>query len=220
MRIVRKFGYSLLMAAVPALASAQQAANARTSFDNSWYWGAKGGIASFDPNGAGRVSANSVGAEWMITRSRGALVISIDQSFFNATAGVFDPSVQGSVRPVAISDLRRYSASLFAFPVGGSIRPYLGGGLAINVIQNANPGGTFTSQAAQTSVYDLVAEQTSRASAVLTGGLQAHFGRVALFGQASGMPTRNNFLIAGSQYTFVFEGGLRFNLASAIDPLK
>ena len=221
MRIVRKFGYTLLMAAVPVAAGAQQMANPRTAFEDSWYWGVKGGIASFDPNGGGRVNASSVGAEWLITRSRAALYLSLDQSFFDETAGVFDPTVQGSVRQVSISDLRRYSAGLLAFPVAiGNLRPYLGLGLSVNVIQNADPKGTFANQASQSSVFDAVGEQTSKASAVFTGGAQANFGRVAIFGQASAMPTRNNFLISGAAHTFLFEGGIRYNLARAIEQLK
>lgn len=221
MRIVRKFGSWLLVAAVvPAMAGAQQAANPRHAFEDSWYWGAKGGIASFDPSGGGRVSASSVGAEWMITRSRAALYLSVDQAFFDETAGIFDPSVGGSVRPVSINDMRRYGVGLFAFPIAGSVRPYLGLGLSLNVIQNADPSGTFVNQGSQTAVFDRVADQTSKVSAVFTGGLQANAGRMAFFAQASAMPTRNNFLISGSSHTFVIEGGIRYNLAQAIEQLK
>ncbi|MBC7897794.1 MAG: hypothetical protein H7066_20410 [Cytophagaceae bacterium] len=220
MRIVRKLGYTLLVAIVPTVASAQ-AAQPRNSFDDSWYWGAKGGVASFDPNGSGRVTAPSMGAEWLITRSRAALYISIDQAMFDETAGVYDPSVQGSVRPVSISDLRRYGAGLYAFPVAiNNIRPYLGFGLSINVIQDADPKGTFVSSNSQDSVFNAVQEQTSKVSAVFTGGAQVNFGRIALFGQASAMPTRNNFLFAGASHTFVLEAGLRYNLARAIEQLK
>ncbi|MBK8248218.1 MAG: hypothetical protein IPK85_12545 [Gemmatimonadetes bacterium] len=220
MRIARQLGLSLVVLALPAVTIAQTTPS-RTSFENSWYWGAKGGVSSFDPNGAGRVTASSIGAEWLITRSRGALYLSVDQSFFDDVAGVYDPTVQGSVRPVDVSDWRRYGIGLLAFPVTwGNMKPYAGLGLSINVIQNANPQGTFTTTASQTSVFDDVAEQTSKVSATMTAGLQIQLGRAALFGQASAMPTRNNFLISGSSHTFVLEGGLRFNLASAIDVLR
>jgi hypothetical protein len=33
------------------------------------------------------------------------------------------------------------------------------------------------------------------------------------------MPTRDNFLLKGGSHTFVFEGGIRYNLATAIDKL-
>lgn len=220
MRIVRKLGFTLLVAIVPTVAGAQ-AAHPRTAFEDSWYWGAKGGIASFDPNGGGRVNASSVGAEWLITRTRAGLYVSVDQAFFDEVAGVYDPTVQGSVRPVSISDLRRYSAGLLAFPIAhNNIRPYLGIGLSVNVIQNADPRGTFVSTASQDSVFNSVNELTSKVSAVFTGGAQVNFGRIALFGQASAMPTRNNFLFSGASHTFVIEAGLRYNLARAIEQLK
>lgn len=220
MRIARQLGLSLFALAIPAVASAQSS-SPRTSFENSWYWGAKGGVTSFDPSGGGRVNASSVGAEWLITRSRGALYLSVDQAFFEDVAGVYDPTVQGSVRPVDVSDWRRYGIGLYAYPLTwGNIKPYAGLGLTINVLQNADPQGTFTTPASQSQVFDDVAEQTSKVSATVTTGLQVQLGRAALFGQASAMPTRRNFLISGSSHTFVFEGGLRFNLASAIEVLK
>lgn len=220
MRIARQLGLSLVVLATPAVTIAQTTPS-RTSFENSWYWGAKGGVSSFDPNGAGRINASSIGAEWLITRSRGALYLSVDQSFFDDVAGVYDPTVQGSVRPVDVSDWRRYGIGLLAFPVTwGNLKPYAGLGLSINVIQNADPQGTFTTTASQTRVFDDVAAQTSKVSATMTAGLQVQLGRAALFGQASAMPTRNNFLISGASHTFVLEGGLRFNMASAIDVLR
>jgi hypothetical protein len=220
MRIVRKLGYTLLVAIVPTVVSAQ-AAQPRTSFEDSWYWGAKGGVASFDPNGSGRVTAPSFGAEWLITKSRAALYVSVDQAMFDETAGVYDPTVPGSVRPVSISDLRRYGAGLYAFPVAyNNIRPYLGIGVSINVIQDADPRGTFVSSPSQDSVFNSVHELTSKVSAVVTGGAQVNFGRIALFGQASAMPTRNNFLFSGASHTLILEAGLRYNLARAIEQLK
>lgn len=220
MRIARLFGFTLLLSA-PVAAHAQQSTGSRTQFEDSWYWGAKAGMSSFDPDGAGRVSASSFGAEWLITRRRAGLYLSVDQSFFDATAGVFDPSVQGSVRSVDVSDWRRYAAGLLAFPVTmGSLRPYLGVGLTINVLQKADPRGTFASTASQTSVFNAVEEQTSKVSPTFTGGAQLQIGRAALFGQVSSMSTRNNFLISGASHTFVLEGGLRFNIASAIEQMK
>jgi hypothetical protein len=219
MRIARTLGFTLLLAA-PVVADAQ-AANPRTQFEDSWYWGAKAGMSSFDPNGGGRINANAFGGEFLITRTRGALMLSVDQSFFDDVAGVFDPSASGSVRPVDVSDWRRYSAALLAFPVRwGALRPYLGAGLSINVIQNADPKGTFINQASQSAVFDRVSEQTSKVSALLIGGAQVNAGRLGFFAQASAMPTRNNFLISGSSHTFVVEGGVRFNLASAIEKLQ
>ncbi|MBV6521291.1 MAG: hypothetical protein MNPFHGCM_01425 [Gemmatimonadaceae bacterium] len=220
MRIVRTVALGIAGAAwIPALVLAQKPAD---GFDNSWFWGIKGGASMFTvADGAAQKTAPSVGGEWLITRSRIALNISVDQSFFDGTAGVYDPTVNGSFRPVDISDWRRYQASIYFFPGAvNTLRPYAGLGLAINVIQNASPEGQFTSEDSQNSVFQQVSAYSSRASAVFTGGAQYAVGRAALFGQVNAMPTRNRFLISGSGYTFVLEGGVRYNVGSAIEMVK
>lgn len=223
MRIARTFRLALAAAAViPTLAGAQ-ASNAPRTFNDSWFWGIKGGSTMFTTgaNGDSKVNAATVGAEWVVTRSRAAVYLSVEQAFFDNTAGVFDASSVGSVRSVSISDLRRYNAGVYLFPIKHeSFRPYAGLGLAINVIQNAEPQGTYSSVAAQDSVFSAVDEQSSRVSAVFTLGAQAKvMDRVWLFAQGVTMPTRRNFLINGAANTFVVEGGVRFNLLGAIEKL-
>lgn len=228
MRIVRTFGLVLFAAtALPMLAGAQ-ATSLPTSksarvFDDSWFWGVKGGSTMFTTGEAGtsKVTAPTVGFEWLITRSRVALNVSVEQAFFDNTASVFDATSTGSVRRVSISDLRRYNASIFFFPVQyGALRPYAGLGLALNVIQSAQPQGTFSSSEAQSSVFTAVERQSSRTSPVLTVGAQAQVMRASLFAQVATMPTRNNFLINGGANTFMLEAGIRYNLLSAIDRLQ
>lgn len=221
MRSVRKLALALAAVVIPSLVSVH--AQAPRPFEDSWFWGLKGGVTSFSTGvgGTGRVSAPTIGGEWLITRTHVGMYVSIDQSFFDKTANVFDPSATGSLRPVAIKDMRRYNVGLFAFPVKfGSLRPYAGLGFAINVIQNAQPSGTFDTPERQDSVFRRVEDQSSRSSFVLTGGVQGEFGRTSLFVQGSSMPTRNNFLISGSANTFMIEGGVRFNLLGAIEKLK
>lgn len=220
MRIVRTVVVAVLAsAAVPALALAQRAAG----FDNGWFWGAKGGITQFDAidTQTGKfktVNATTVGGEWLITRSRGGLYLSVEQAFFDEVSTVFDPTSPGSARPVDISDMRRYHLGVLAFPVNWSgARPYLGVGYAVNVIQNAAPRGTFSSEGAMDSVFRRVDRQSTRASFVITAGIQAHVGRFALFAQAATMPTRDNFLINGSSNTMMFEGGIRYRISDAIE---
>lgn len=207
-------------ALVPALGHAQGPAS--RSFADSWFWGAKGGATTFKvANGAAQKTAPSVGAEWLITRTKVALNLSVEQAFFDEQTGVYDPTAAGSFRPVDISDWRRYQASMYFYPVAyNNLRPYAGMGIAINVIQNATPQGQFTSQDAQDNVFQQVSDYSSRASVVFTGGAQLAVGRAALFGQVNTMPTRSRFLISGSGYTFMFEGGVRWNVGSAIERLK
>lgn len=225
MRIVRTLRLALTAGAfIPALVGAQAPTKAPRGFDDSWFWGVKGGSTMFTTgvDGSSKVNAPSVGGEWLITRTHIGLYLSVDQSFFDNTAAVFDATAPGSARAVNISDLRRYSASMFFFPLQyGTLRPYAGLGLAINVIQNADPQGTYTSDEAQQNVLTTVDDQSSKAAAVFTIGAQAQLQpRISVFAQAATMPTRNNFLLNGAANTFVFEAGLRFNVANAIESLK
>lgn len=225
MRIVRTFRLALAAGAfVPALVGAQAPSSAPRGFDNSWFWGVKGGSTMFTTgvDGSAKVNAPTVGGEWLITRTHVGLSLSVQQAFFDNTAAVFDATAPGSARAVNISDMRQYSASMYFFPLQyGKLRPYAGVGLALNVIQNADPLGTYTSSDAQTQVFTEVDDQSSRASAVFTLGGQLQLQpRISVFAQAATMPTRNNFLINGAANTFVFEAGLRFNVASAIESLK
>jgi outer membrane protein W len=225
MRIVRTFRLALAAAAIlPALAGAQSTSQPPRVFADSWFWGAKGGSTMFTTGaqGTSKVSAPTIGAEWLITRTHTALYVSVEQAFFSNTAGVFDASAPGSVRSVDISDLRRYNAGVFFFPKQyGSVRPYAGLGLAINVIQNADPQGTYSSEDSQQLVFEAVDEQSSRVAAVFTLGAQAQVQqRLSVFAQAATMPTRRNFLINGASNTFVIEAGVRFNLIGAVESLK
>jgi hypothetical protein len=208
------------IALVPGLAFAQANESAKY-FNDSWFWGLNGG-AMFLTTGYDsdvKVTAPSVGGEWLITRTRIGLRIAIDQAFFDEQTAVFDPSTSGGARLIQVKDWRRYSAEVyfFPFPNAGMLRWYAGLGLSLNVLQNATPMGSFSSEAQMDTVFTLVNEWSSRVSPTFTMGLQAGFGRGALFVQGSGMPTRNNFLLNRSAYTFMVQGGLRYNIGSAIE---
>ena len=220
MRTIRTLTAGLACAALlPAVAAAQQVPQAARSFTDSWYWGAKGGVSMFGA-AAEDISAPSVGAEWMITRTKIAMYVSIEQSFFETQGGVFDPTSPGSMRAVDISDSRRYNLQLCAFPKQyGAFRPYAGLGFALITIRDVQPEGTFASPESQDSIYADVDDQSSRTTPVFTLGGQYDWNRFALFAQASTMATRNRFLINGKANTYLFEAGLRYNLVNAIEKL-
>jgi hypothetical protein len=217
MRTIRILAAGLgVVALLPAAGFAQSG----RSFDNSWFWGVKGGVALIEAGGE-KTAAPMGGIDWLITRQHTALNLSVEQAFFDKTSGIFDPSVAGSVRPVAIKDMRRYSLTMIGIPKAfGAVRPYAGIGLALNVIRKASPEGTFTSTANQDSVFTKVNDQSSRVSFVATLGVQAQYSRVSLFGQVSSMPTRDNFLLNGSPTTTLLEAGIRYNIGDAIEKMK
>jgi opacity protein-like surface antigen len=220
MRTIRTLTVGLACAALlPAVAAAQSVPQKVRSFTDSWYWGAKGGVSMFGA-AAEDISAPTVGGEWMITRTRIAMYVSVEQSFFDTQGGVFDPTSPGSVRVVDITDSRRYNIQLFAFPKQfGAFRPYAGLGYSLISIRDAQPQGTFASPASQALIFGTVEDQSSRTTPVFTLGSQYDFQRAALFVQASTMATRNRFLINGNANTYLVEAGLRYNVVDAIEKL-
>lgn len=221
MRMVRTAAKALAgIALVPGLLAAQAAAGSASNFNDSWFWGVNGGVMLFT-SGTGsdvQVTAPTVGGEWLITRTRIALRVSVVQAFFDEQGGLPDSTVPGGMRPVSVSDWRRYAAEVLFIPATyGDLRPYGGLGLSLNVLRDAFPTGGFTSQAAADSSFELVEERGSRAAINFLAGAQLNVGRAGLFVQGSAMPTRNRFLFNRSHYTFQLEAGLRYNFGSAIE---
>lgn len=228
MRMARMAAKAVVgMVLIPGLALAQASGSAGSAgsankFNDSWFWGINGGAmfltAGFDQST--KVTAPSVGGEWLITRTHIGLRIAVDQSFFDEQTGIGDPSAPGGVRQVAVKDWRRYAGEMYFFTsTTSSLRPYAGLGLALNVLQNSAPTGTYNSQGSMDSTFTAVNEFSSKVSAVFTAGGQYSLGRSALFLQGSAMPTKNNFLMNRSSYTFMVQGGLRYNVGSAIEKM-
>jgi hypothetical protein len=218
MRMVRTAAALAGLTLVPSLLWAQNGSSG--GFRDSWYWGVNGGAMMFN---AGydedvKVTAPTVGGEWFITRTRIALRLAVQQAFFDKQAAVYDPTVAGAARPVNVKDWRRYSGEIYFLPSGeGSFKPYLGLGLALNVLQNAAPVGSFVSEESLEEVFTLVDEFSSRASLIVAAGAQFNLGRSGVFVQANVMPTREAFLLSRSQYTIGLEAGIRYNVGSAIE---
>jgi hypothetical protein len=203
----------------PALAQPSEVAlpNPRHVFEDSWYWGAKGGVTRFGTVVDGRVSAPLAGAEWLITHRRGALLVSAEQSFFDQASVVSDPSTSDGTRAVSIHDARRYSFAALAAPVQyGAVRPYAGLGLAMHVIRRATPTGDFATQQQLTNVRDAVSDGQSFVAPFLMAGAQAQFGIAAIFvqGNLSAAQSRTLFNRGGGSQ---LEAGIRLNVAPAFE---
>ncbi len=118
---------------VTAGASAQEMRN----FDNSWFWGFKSGINTFTAPGRGNTSTVDMGIDWLITRTKGGLYVSGNQSIFERDITVFDNGAATN-RTVRINDLRRITLAGVAFPKHfGGITPYAGLGYTIVVLGDA-----------------------------------------------------------------------------------
>lgn len=220
MRMVRTAAKALAgIAFVPALLMGQ-GSDAGNHFNDSWFWGIHGGSMTFTAglNQDVQVTAPMFGGEWLITRTHIGLRLSVEQAFFDKQGAIYDTSAAGSVRPVNVSDWRRYSAEMYFFPsTDGAFRPYAGVGVALNVLQKASPAGTFSSPDALDSAYAAVNELSSGAAAVFTVGAQYGVGRGALYVSGSAMPVHTDFLFSRQGYAVVATAGIRYNFGSAIE---
>src|SRR5213595_2164105 len=138
-----------VMATLVVTASAS--AQGRRNFDNSWFWGFKTGVNTFSSPGRGNVSTVDLGIDWLITRTKGGLYDSGNQSIFERDITVFDNGAATN-RTVRVNDLRRITVAGVAFPKHfGGITPYAGLGYTIAVLGDArvfvDSASTFPSNA-------------------------------------------------------------------------
>jgi hypothetical protein len=193
-------------------------ANAQSAklFQNAWFWGVHAGATNTGTRYASGASG-TIGAEWMLTRSVGALYLSYDQASFHSTGAVSDPSEPSGYRAVSIHDLRTGSIAAVAFPVQwGNVRPYTGVGLAINLIASATPQPDPTqSGPIPTSVVQSTENARSRSSVFFMGGGQWQVRQLAVFGQLSVTPPSDDFLINGT--ITQISAGVRYNFGSSIE---
>lgn len=234
MRSARLIGFIGVLV-LPSLAAAQE----KSPFNDSWFWGAKGGMAFLHTGTESRTDAWSVGAEWLITRTKFGLYVGLDQAYFGCIPSelnscdedsrvlstVNDAPTRGVVRKVDIQDMRRFSASMYFFPkvFANSVRPYVGLGYSFNfVVRAQSDGNQFASAEARDTVLKRIDDAKTRGAFAITTGVQASWRRIAPFIQAIAMPTRGSgdFLINGNGFTYYVEGGVRFNVGSAIERLK
>lgn len=216
MRMTRVFVAGLLCAAlVPVTGSAQRVRD----FEDSWFWGVKGGVSAFSPTYGKSETAATFGADWLITRTHGALYVSVDQANVETTSAVFDPTAEGSVRSVGIEKLRRVGFAALAFPKRfGRFRPYAGLGLSIDLIGDAYPLVTADETSVDDAVYERIDDRKSQSALLGMGGVQVQVGRASVFGQASFIPANSKFLLDDALSFFEF--GVRYNFGGAREGIK
>ena len=210
-----------LRAVVVALAatvvvSAGARAQENRNFDNSWFWGFKSGVNTFAVPGHGNTSTVDLGIDWVITRSKGGLYVSGNQSIFQRDLEFVDPASSSGQRTVRVNDMRRITLGALAFPKHfGGITPYAGLGYTIVVLGDArifvDSANTFPTNA----FIDEIESQRSRSAVVGIGGVQIQASRFAIFAQETIIPSNSTFLLR-SVLNF-FEFGIRLNFGSSID---
>jgi hypothetical protein len=200
------------MIVVSASANAQSVSN----FDNSWFWGFKSGINSFAVPGHGNTSTVDLGVDWVITRSKGGLYVSGNQSIFQRDLEFGDPTSQTGQRTVRVNDMRRITLAALGFPKHfGGITPYAGLGFMIAVLGDARVFVDSVNTFPTNAFLDEVENERSRSTAVAMFGVQIQTKRAAVFAQNTLVPSNNTFLFR-SVLNFL-EFGIRINFGSSID---
>ncbi len=196
--------------------SASVNAQVRRNFDNSWFWGFKSGVNTFSTPGDGNTSTVDLGIDWLITRTKGGLYVSGNQSIFERDIDVFDQASNTGQRRVRVNDLRRITFAGLAFPKHfGGITPYGGIGYTIAVLGDARIFVDSTNTFPNNAFIDRVESLRSRSSILGMAGVQIQTKRAAIFAQETLIPSTPNFLFT-SVMSF-FEFGVRYNFGSAID---
>jgi hypothetical protein len=211
-----KAGYVMVAGAL--LLSSPLQAQSGAEFRDSWFWGVKAGAMGIGTAEAAREARPTFGAEWLVTRTIGALNLSADFTNVEMIGSVPDPSSADGRRLVRFNNLRRYSVSGLAFPrTFGPLRPYGGLGLSIHVIGRAEAlADTATGNPPPAGIDQRVEDARSRAVVQALAGVQGQLGRVAPFAQVTFLPASSRFL-ANDRSMQVFEAGIRYNFSPAID---
>ena len=199
-----------------AVASTEATAQSSRNFEDSWFWGAKAGINTFSQPGFGNTSTMNLGLDWLITRKKGGLYVSGDQSIFERDVAVFDPASNQGQRTVRINDLRRLTFAGVAFPKRfGGVIPYGGIGYMIAVAGDARIGIDSTDTFPTNAFVDEVDQLRSRGSVLGMLGVQIQTRRAAIFVQETMLPSNRGFIFP-SVLSF-FEFGIRYNFGTSID---
>lgn len=209
---------ALAVLTMPSLAQAQEG----RLFKNAWFWGAKVGSMYYTtPTHTGY--APVLGGEWIITRTRGALYLAVQESFMpddEPVGSIEDPYSSTGRKPVWISDMRQVTIAGLIFPTQkrGYLRPYAGLGFTLaNAFSSGAALNGFESETEKRYLEAAVEDAKSAASLIGMVGLQAQYRRLSAFGQAAMMPAHGTSFLLNGNYTLYFEGGLRYNIGTSID---
>ncbi len=207
---------AVAVALVATIVVSSSASAQMRNFDNSWFWGFKSGINTFSVPGHGNTSTVDLGIDWLITRTRGGLYVSANQSIFERDLEFLDPTSLTGQRTIRVNDMRRISLAGVAFPKHfGAITPYAGLGFTIAVLGDARVFVDSANTFPNNSFLDELEKERSRSAVMGLAGVQIQTKRAAIFAQETMLPSNTSFLFR-SVLSF-FEFGVRYNFGSSID---
>ena len=240
MRAFRALAVAAALIGVDATMASAQVAR---GFKDSWFWGLKGGGLMYSSYADGSAPiAPMAGADWLITRSKGGLYLGFDYSFFNTSVVVNDSvhpddacspptAIRSRCRDVNLSNMRRFTLAGMLFPLQGKIfQPYIGFGVAMNHIADAEPdtvaysadfGFPYRSQLQFDLVNATVQAFRTSTTPVFMLGSQMRLPLLSVFGQLTASPAHTNFLLSNERpYRVSLEFGARYNAGTSIDRMR
>ena len=219
MRLLRVLVVATSFAALLASPSAAQEGR---PFHDAWFWGVKGGMLNYSSSaGTDNAGAPMVGVEWLITRTRGGLYLSADQSFLTSQGYLTDDPV--ATDPiVAFRNLRRLSMIGMVFPAQRpTLHPYIGLGASLYQVGDAQLLTTFAIPSLYVRAADSIQSKKVTFAPMLVAGAQQRLPRFSVFAQYTGTWLQKGYLLRYSKpkrfITHSIEGGVRYNFGSAID---
>jgi len=205
-RLRRMLSLTLVGAAIAVPARAQN-----PEWQYQWFWGAKGGIATYSLPTVGQVVSPQVGGEWLITAKRTGLYLGVSQTVGITETDAFTfPNISGTP-VVTFNGMRRIQIAVLVFPTNGALQPYAGAGFVIETLPNATVSGlTGTALTASQNAVDAAA---SGGFFITMVGAQLRMRKLALFAHAQISPQGRDFLLGGSSVSL--ELGLRYALTGS-----
>ncbi len=190
-------------------------------FQNSWFWGVKGGGTFISAPSNSSVTSAMAGIDWLITRKRGGVYVSFDQSFLSQYAVLAD-SVNPTDTPsiVKLKNMRRLTVALMGYP-GDWVRfhPYAGIGMTYSTVGQVAPQTAYGSSDQYALAQQIISQYKSVFSPMLIGGAQMQYRNAAVFVQVMGWQANQQFFLSSSSRGFnaSVEAGVRYNFGSSID---
>jgi hypothetical protein len=223
---MRKVTLSIPVAVVAlCLTAAQLPAQQPGSGNFQWYIGGQGGILNFETI-EGRHTVPTGGGHLLITARRTGLLISVDEGFGSNEVGIYTLQQVNSTGAVVsqeavaagFKDLRKYSATLLAFPIKGPATPYFGIGVGLLHVSGVTPDDDFTKAVGSSGFGSFIAGLNFRVSRL------SAFGQYQITTSPSEQVVRVRYtdgsrtnafgnLFKGPTHTFT--AGLRFGLGNA-----
>jgi hypothetical protein len=218
-----------LAALALGLGAAQLPAQQPGNSSFQWYIGGQGGIMDFGTPIQGRSQAPLFGAHLLVTARRTGLLLSVEQAFGSNEQSGYTSTIYDSTGAVVSSNdiavnfdyIRKYSATLLAFPIKGPLTPFFGIGVGLMHTGGYDFPDSFASQIGSSGFGTLIGGlnfKVSRFSAfgqyqVTTGPTLQQSIALVGSGENPGMIVATGNLFTGPTHTF--SAGLRFGLGNA-----